>query len=145
MKTLLTGAFNYTSKQIESLQNEGMEVVFVQQENNPLTIKINHIEAVVCNNLFLHNNIDRFKSLKIIQLLSSGTEKVPHEHIKRNKILLFAASGVYSVPMAEWIVGKILEFYKHSKYFFNMQNQGCWQKNRNLLELSGKKGNNCWF
>ena len=44
--------------------------------------------------------------------------------ILRSKgIKLFNAKGVYSIPMAEWVVLKILEIYKKSRQFYESQRE----------------------
>ena len=138
MKLLLTGAYNYTQEQFNRLADIGYEIVFAQDERIPLEIEVSDINAIVCNSLFMYNDIAKFESLRIIQLTSAGTERVPIEYIRKNEILLFNAKGVYSIPMAEWIILKILEIYKQSRYFYNNQANHKWNKNRELLELTGK-------
>ena len=138
MKLLLTGAYNYTQEQFNRLADIGYEIVFAQDERIPLEIEVSDINAIVCNSLFMYNDIAKFESLRIIQLTSAGTERVPIEYIRKNEILLFNAKGVYSIPMAEWTILKILEIYKQSRYFYNNQANHKWNKNRELLELTGK-------
>lgn len=48
------------------------------------------------------------------------------------------ARGVYSIPMAEWALLKILEIYKDSLHFMQAQNNRKWLKERNIMELSGR-------
>ena len=43
--------------------------------------------------------------------------RVPLDYINKNKINLYTAKDVYSIPMAEWVVLKILEIYKSSNFF----------------------------
>ena len=113
MKTLITGAFKYSKEQIEKLNSIGCETVFIQDEREKLDIDVSCIEAVICNGLFLYNDISKFKSLKFIQLTSAGFDRVDMEYIKNNNIEIHNAKGVYSAPMAEWVVLKILEIYKN--------------------------------
>lgn len=138
MKLLLTGAFNYSKEQIDIIKNLGYEITFVQDERVHLDIDVSEFEAVVCNSLFLYNDITRFKNLEFIQLTSAGLDRVPFDYIKEKGIKLFNAKGVYSIPMAEWVVLKILEIYKKSKKFYHNQNEHKWDKQRDLLELTDK-------
>lgn len=138
MKLLLTGAFKYSVEQLETLRSFGYEIVFIQDERIPLEIDVSNIDAVVCNSLFVYNDIEKFKSLKLIQLTSAGLDRVPLEYIKKHNIKLFNAKGVYSVPMAEWVVLKILEIYKKSREFYESQSKHKWFKQRDLLELTDK-------
>src|SRR5690606_16220867 len=118
MKLLLTGAFKYSEEQLDSLKSLGYEILFIQDERVPLEVDVSDVDAVVCNGLFLYNDIKKFKNLKFIQLTSAGLDRVPLDYIKDQGIKIFNARGVYSVPMAEWVVLKILEIYKKSRKFY---------------------------
>lgn len=137
-KLLLTGAFKYSQEQLNTLESLEYEIVFVQDERKALSIDVSDIDAVVCNSLFLYNNIKEFKNLRIIQLTSAGLDRVPLDYINERGIRLFNARGVYSIPMAEWAILKILEIYKKSRVFYKNQEQHKWEKQRGLLELTDK-------
>lgn len=138
MNLLLTGAFNYSKEQLKQISSMGYEITFIQDERIKLKIDLSGFEAVVCNNLFLYNDIHKFKKLKFIQLTSAGLDRVPIEYIYANNIRIENARGVYSVPMAEWVVLKILEIYKNSKKFYQLQNEHKWEKQRDIIELTEK-------
>jgi len=138
MNLLLTGAFKYSKEHLDLLKSSGYNIIFVQDERLPVKEDVSKIEAVICNGLFLYNDIAFFKNLKFIQLTSAGMDRVPLEYIKEKGIQICNARGVYSVPMAEWAVLKILEIYKKSKCFYKSQKSRLWEKQRDLFELSGK-------
>lgn len=138
MKLLLTGAFGYTEEQIEYIKSLGYEVTFVQDERVPIEFDVSDIEAVVCNGLFLYTPIEKFKSLKFIQLTSAGLDRVPLEYIKEHNIKIANARGVYSAPMAEFALCGVLQLYKQSRFFYKNQKQHKWEKHRGLLELTDK-------
>ena len=117
-KLLLTGAFKYSREQLSNLEYLGYEIVFVQDERKTLNIDVSDINAVVCNSLFLYNDIKEFKKLRIIQLTSAGLDRVPLDYINEKGVQLFNARGVYSIPMAEWAILKTLEIYKKSRVFY---------------------------
>lgn len=96
------------------------------------------IDATVCTNLFRHHDIGLFTNLKRIQLTMSGTDRAPVQEIQKRGIELYNARDVYSIPIAEWVVLKVLELYKKSRGFYQQQDQHTWQLQDNLLELSGK-------
>ena len=52
MKLLLTGAFNYTEKQLVELQDLGYDITFIQDEREEVSFDVSEFEVVVCNNLF---------------------------------------------------------------------------------------------
>ena len=138
-RLLLTGCFPYTEEQFHQLQSLGYTTYFMQQEANELPIEPSAIDATVCNGLFLYHDIDAFENLKLIQLTSAGLDRVPVDKILKKKITLYNARGVYSVPMAEWAVLRILEQYKNAAHFASMQGKGKWNKCRTLREIAGTK------
>ncbi len=114
MNLLLTGAYSYTNQQLKQLENLGCRITMLPDERSPNNLKVARIEAVVCNNLFKHTEITKFKNLKFIQLTSAGADKVPMDYIEEAGIRLETARGVYSIPIAEWVVLKVLEICKKS-------------------------------
>lgn len=137
MRILLTGAFNYSEEQLQKIKDLGVEVFFLQQEKESLPLRVSEIDAVVCNGLFLYHKLENFSSLKYIQLTSAGFDRVPLDEIKKRNIIINNARGVYSIPMAEWAIARILERYKHLATFNGNQKQSVWEKDRNLREING--------
>lgn len=138
MNVLVTGAFQLNSGEREQLEAAGHKVFVHGDERAPVDCPERY-EAVVCNGLFLYNSIERFTSLRVIQLTSAGLDRVPLDYICDHGIELHNAAGVYSVPMAEFAVCGILQLYKQSRFFAANQAQHKWEKHRGLLELSGKR------
>jgi len=139
MKLLLTGAFNYSKEQLDQIKSLGCEILFIDDERVSLKVDVTEVDAVVCNCLFLYQDITDFNNLQLIQLTSAGLDRVPLDYIKEKGIRLFNAGDAYSIPMAEWAVLKILEIYKKSRYFYKAQDQHRWEKKRDLLELTARK------
>lgn len=138
MNVLVTGAFQLNSEELAMLEAAGHKVFVHGDERAPVDCPERY-EAVVCNGLFLYNSIERFTSLRVIQLTSAGLDRVPLDYIRAHGIELHNAAGVYSVPMAEFAVCGILQLYKQSRFFAANQAQHKWEKHRGLLELSGKR------
>ena len=138
MNVLVTGAFQLNSEELAALESAGHKVFTHPDERAPVE-QPERYEAVVCNGLFLYNPIERFTSLRLIQLTSAGIDRVPLADIRARGIELHNAAGVYSVPMAEFAVCGILQLYKQSRFFAENQAQHKWEKHRGLLELSGKR------
>ena len=93
---------------------------------------------VVCNWYFVHHDISKFTNLKKIQLLSSGMERIPIDYIEKHGIAVKNANNIYSIPIAEFIVMEVLDYYKHSYIFYNNEKKRKWFKLRDLEELSNK-------
>ena len=68
MKILLTGAYKYTEGQLSRLKALGADFLYVEDEREELSFDVSAVDAVVCNGLFLYNDIKKFKNLKFIQL-----------------------------------------------------------------------------
>ena len=137
MKLLMTGAFSCTAEQKLNIEKLGCEVMFQQMENEPLSAEMFTADGVICNGLFLHNDIEKFSNLKFVQLTSAGLDRVPVDKMKEKGITLCNARGVYSTPMAEWALAGVLTLYKHINTFYNSQQNHKWFKDRNVKELSG--------
>ena len=134
MKTLVTGALQATDEELKQLGELGLEITFLQNERDEV-ISPEQYEAVIGNGLFLYTPIERFTNLKYIQLTSAGTDRVPVEYVREHGIELHNAAGVYSKPMAEWTIMRLLELYKNADKLF--ANKG-WVKDRTWRELGGK-------
>lgn len=139
MNLLLTGCFNYSENQIQYLHSLGFSIYFMQHEIGELPLAADEVDAVVCNGLFLTHDIAKFQRLSFIQLTSAGFDRVPVNKIKEQGIELHNARGVYSVPMAEWTVFRVLEHYKRAWFFKQEQENGRWTKHRGLREIAGIK------
>lgn len=139
MNLLLTGCFKYSEEQFEKLRSIGYTIYFMQQEKEELPLAASEFDAIVCNGLFLTHDIDLFDRLKFIQLTSAGYDRVPVDRIKERGIKLFNARGVYSIPMAEWVLFRVLEYYKQGCFFNNEQTKLRWTKHRGLREIVGTK------
>lgn len=133
---LLTGAFHYTSEFQKKLFALNFHIYYLQHEAENLPLPASDIDAVVCNSLFLHHDIDEFANLKFIQLTSAGLDRVPIDKIQARNIELHNARGVYNIPMAEWTVFRVLEYFKRADHFNNAQQNAIWAKNRDLREIS---------
>lgn len=138
MNVLLTGAWQGAETHIDEIQALGHNVLYMKQETDELPCPYSWVEGVVCNGLFLTHPIERFENLRYIQLTSAGYDRVPMEYVKGKNIEIHNAKGVYSIPMAEFAVGGILQIYKQSRCFFENQKAHKWEKHRGLPELDGK-------
>lgn len=134
MKTIVTGALQATSEELKKLEELGLEITFHQNERDEVK-NPEQFEAVICNGLFLYNDIEKFSNLRYIQLTSAGTDRVPTDYVREHGIILKNAAGVYAAPMAEWTLMRLLELYKNAdKLFVNK----AWNKDRTWRELGGK-------
>lgn len=139
MKLLITGAWQGASEQLNKIKSAGHQVFFMQNEKDELPCSYEEVEGVICNGLFLYHAIEKFTSLRYVQLTSAGFDRVPMDYVEARKIKIYNARGVYSIPMAEFAISGVLQLYKQSKFFYENQINSVWEKRRDLLELNGKR------
>lgn len=138
MKTLITRSFKLDPQEKTLLESLGLEITYQADEAAPVA-EPEQFEAVICYELFRANDISRFSSLKYIQVTSAGLDHLPLAEINARGIRLCNARGVYSVPMAEFAIGGLLQIYKKSRQFWQNQQAHQWQRLRGVQELSGKQ------
>lgn len=138
MKLLFAGNYPLDSRKLSDLKKLNIDVHIMKEENAPLSINTEKIDAIVCNWLFVNHDIRKFTNLKYVQLLSAGLDRMPLDYAKEHNIQVYNAGGVYSIPMAEFAVCGVLQLLKKSRNFMVQQSQHAWVKQRNLGELSDK-------
>jgi phosphoglycerate dehydrogenase-like enzyme len=138
MNLLITGAWRDAKQYIDQIEASGHHVSFQQQEKEKLCVEYDWVEGIIGNGIFLSHPIEQFTNLRYIQLTSAGYDRVPMGYVKEHNIEIHNARGVYSIPMAEFAVSGVLQLYKQSRFFYERQKNHQWEKNRNLLELTGK-------
>lgn len=139
MNLLITGAWSEAKNHIDAITALGHQVVWMQNEKDPLPCNYDWVEGIICNGLFLYHPIEKFTALRFIQLTSAGYDRVPMDYVQSHAIAIYNAKGVYSVPMAEMAMCGVLQLYKQSRFFTEHQANQCWEKHRGLLELAGKR------
>lgn len=143
MNLLITPSLKLNEDQKKILEKEH-SLYYLEDERIPLLqykndIPIEQIDGIVCNFFFQHNPVDILPNLSFVQLTSVGLDRVPVEYLKRKGVEIYNAGKIYAIPMAEWVVGKILEIYKYSSFFSYFQRENQWHKNRDIKELYGAK------
>lgn len=138
MKLLITGAWEQAKALMPRIEAMGHQAIYMQQEKDALPCAPEWAEGVICNGLFLYYPIEAFTSLKYIQLISAGYDRVPMEYIREHGIEIHNSKDVYSIPMAEHAVACALWFYRGLGGFRENQKAHVWEKRRNLKEIHGK-------
>ncbi|WP_432665817.1 phosphoglycerate dehydrogenase [Wukongibacter baidiensis] len=136
MKVLFT--YHYGEEKMKAVSDLGYEVIHIPEKEVSNCDEIEDIEVLVCYTPFNSLDISKLNNLRWIQLSSIGSDQAPYSYIKEKGIFLTNNKGGYSIPMGEWIVLKILEIYKNSKYFYNKQREKEWKLSTDVLEIYGK-------
>lgn len=136
MNILVTGAWQGYQACKEEVHRAGHETMFLQWEKDPLPVDPEWVEGIIGNGIFLSHPIDQFTNLKYIQLTSAGYDRVPMEYVREHNIKINNARGVYSIPMAEYAIGGVLQLYKHFPVFAESQKKHEWNKIREIREIN---------
>ena len=97
------------------------------------------VNVLVCNQTFLNqhsSDLNEFKSLKLIQLISSGHEQINNDVIPEG-VQVSNSRGVYSRPIAEFITSFVLNHFKGTNTIIEDSKNLQWNKNRNVRDISG--------
>lgn len=136
MKALIT--YKHTEEEINKLKKLGYQLVYKNEKDISLTEEIKDIDVMVCFNPFEKIDIDDFPNLKWIQLGSAGINQVPEDKVLNRDIIVTNNRGGFSIPIAEWIVLRVLEMVKNTKEFHSLQASKTWKTDNSMLELHGK-------
>lgn len=138
MKLLITGGWSANKTELEAVRGLGHEIVCHQQEREPLPVAYDWPEGVIGNALFVHHPLEKFTSLRYVQLTSAGLDRIPLEYAHAHGIRVFNAKNVYSIPMAEYALWGVLQLYRRGQFFQKNQEEARWKKRVDLPELAGK-------
>ena len=95
-------------------------------------------EMVIAYPTLLPKDITVFKNMKYLQLLSSGYDTIDLDYFKENNIKLMNGRGLYSTPIAEYILGHVLNVYQNIPTYNQSQREKAWVKDLNHTQILGK-------
>ncbi len=139
MHLLITGAMPHIDELLSSPVFDAHTVSRLPCERDPLPVPYECVEGIIGNGIFLHHPIERFASLRYLQLTGVGTDRIPLEAIQQAGITWHTARGVYAIPMAEFAVSAVLSICKRWDFFRANQQAHRWEKHRGLWELRGRR------
>lgn len=140
MIIVLAGNFKWTDDDLLFFSDHGNnKLVKIADEEGVLPIAEENVDVVIGNWFFKYHKLENFKNLKYIQLLSSGYNGIDPAAVHKMGITLYNAKDVYSIPISEFVICRLLSFYKHEKFFFEKQKEHNWLKLREIEELYGKR------
>lgn len=138
MKLLIAKRNGMNDAELGQLAALGFELVLDAVDYAPYSGDTSDIDAVICYQFFDHNDIRAFPRLKIIHLTSAGYDHMPLDYLREKGIALYNNRGTYSVPIAEFVLGGVLQLYKEAAYFRGQVRERGWKQLGNLRELGGK-------
>ena len=138
MKFLVTGSLGADENDIRAIEALGHEVTLHPDERVPAEHPEQY-EGMIGNSLLYYTGHEGFTSLRYLQITSAGLDRIPLDWVRERGIKLCNAEGVYSGPMAEWTVMRILELLRRVPQDFRMQLAGEYKRDFKWQELAGKK------
>ena len=82
--------------------------------------------------------LSEFPKLNWIQLLSSGYDAADIDTIRERNIILTNARGLYSIPIAEDVFGKLIMLARGYKTYLRNQQSAHWESYKDAIQLYGK-------
>ena len=138
MKFLVTGSLGADENDIRAIEALGHEVTLHPDERVPAEHPEQY-EGMISNSLLYYTGHEGYTSLRYLQITSAGLDRIPLDWVRERGIKLCNAEGVYSGPMAEWTVMRILELLRRVPQDFRMQLAGEYKRDFKWQELAGKK------
>ncbi|MBR4165880.1 MAG: hypothetical protein IKR43_06550 [Lachnospiraceae bacterium] len=138
MKFLVTGSLGADENDIRAIEALGHEVTLHPDERVPAEHPEQY-EGMIGNSLLYYTGHEGYTSLRYLQITSAGLDRIPLDWVRERGIKLCNAEGVYSGPMAEWTVMRILELLRRVPQNFRMQLAGEYKRDFKWQELAGKK------
>lgn len=132
MKLLMT--YNYGDEAFKEIEDMGYQISYISENEIKEDMKFEEVEVLVCYNPFEKLDISSMKNLKWIQVSSIGVDQVPRNEVLERNIVVTNNRGGYSIPIGEFVVMRILEIMKNTKYFNSIQTNKRWS-NKYLLKI----------
>lgn len=139
MKLVITGIQKFHDDIRQKIMSLGYDILDHEDETVEFTREEYDCDVVVAMSPFRGSSIDKFTNLKFFQAISAGYDTLPLDVFKEKRIKLSNARDVYSVPIAELTVMRILEIYKKSAMYMEQQNRHEWKRDFRLQEITDKK------
>lgn len=135
MKTFI--AYPFTEEQLDVFRAEDTEVIYYR---DPYTEEdLADVDSIIAFQPFQKHALLAFPRLQFLQLLSAGINQVNTEDLKRHGVRLANAKHIYSIPIAEWVIMRLLEVNKRAFQHMDMQRGRVWEQDLGMPELTGSR------
>ena len=145
LKYLLTYAPGFTPEMFRALEDLGLELVHLPGPGRPgyeeenYDMDFSDIDMILCYQFFTHHDVRQFSNLKYVHTSSSGLDHMPLDYLYSRGVTVDNAPGAYSVPMAEYALGGVLQLYRSSLTLAQRQKDHVWKRVWHARELGGKR------
>ena len=132
MKAYLDTRF-FSEQEVISLENEYPSITFLKTLEQSYDAEI----AIVTPSFINQVHLDKFKSLKWVQLLTAGYDNADMALAKKRDLIVTNALDVFSIQIAEDVISKILLVNRQIKGQIKHMSKGIWQHIPVTHELFG--------
>ena len=146
MVFLVTMSAGFTPEMNAELEKLGLTLRFLPERESRIKdeypcddLDFSDVEGMLTFRFFCCNDLARFPALKFIQLTSHGTDHLPMDEIRSRGIRLCDARGAYGAPIAEFVLGGVLQLYKRAPLLAAQQREHVWIQRAGLRELAGQQ------
>jgi len=134
MKILIADSLHIEKQELESLNKVGYHTieVFDKVSESDADVIVGSIETDEAS-------LMKFPNLKLLHIPHAGYDRLNLQALKDRGIILVNGKGIFSKPIAEYILGKILVWAKKDHLYYKQQNCKEWIRiSKDVIELGGK-------
>ncbi len=140
IKTVIMDRYQFSEEQLQKIRELGYDVsVHIGERKIPLTEEELECEVLIQENAFVINRAEDLKRVKFVQGTAAGTDAIPMDTLQRMGVKYSNARGIFSIPMAEFTLMRLLEVYKRARVFEELKEKKIWKRFHSIEDLKGKK------
>jgi phosphoglycerate dehydrogenase-like enzyme len=80
--------------------------------------------------------LDQAKNLKWISVFSAGVDNLPFEAIKKQDLVVTNVKGIHKIPMSEYVISMILQYYRSAKQLIENEKNAVWDQRVKMGEIN---------
>lgn len=132
----ITSTVKLREEMIEKIDGE-YNYIYVEKENMTGKIKAETDIFVTYGGDLTDGEAEQFENLKWVHVMSAGIDEIPKEIF--DKAIVTNSTGIHKIPMTEFAVGLLLQYYKNFNQLHEAQNKKEWITYSRSEELYGKE------
>lgn len=132
----ITSTVKLREEMIEKIDGE-YNYLYVEKENMTGKIKAETDIFVTYGGDLTDGEAEQFENLKWVHVMSAGIDEIPKDIF--DKAIVTNSTGIHKIPMTEFAVGLLLQYYKNFNQLHEAQNKKEWITYSRSEELYGKE------
>lgn len=132
----ITSTVKLSDEMIEAINSEN-NYLYVGKGNISDKIKAETEIFITFGGDLTDVDATQFKKLKWVHVMSAGVDRIPEEIFE--KALVTNSTGIHKIPMTEYAVGMLIQYYKAFTKLYEAQKNNEWISYSPTEELYGKE------